>query len=278
MIMKKSPLVKMLLLTVFLCCSLSSMAAVAYANYTPANTTLTFYYDNLRNSRSGSTYSLNTGSNDTGWETAGINSSVTQVVFHSSFANARPTTTYSWFYAMTNLQTITGISNLKTNSVTNMSWMFADCQKLTTLDLSGFYTVNVTNMEYMFMNCINLVTIYASSSWATSYVNKSTQMFGNCKKIRGDKGTTFDANHVDKAYAHLDGGPSIPGYLSAKSAGARGDVNEDNTVNISDVTLLISAALNENYNNINRANSDMDGNGVINISDVTALITIVMNS
>lgn len=268
----------MLLLTVLLCCSLGSAAAVAYANYTPSNTTLTFYYDNLRNTRSGSTYNLNTGSNDTGWENAGINGSVTQVVFHSSFANARPTTTYSWFYDMTNLQTITGIANLKTSSVTNMSWMFANCQKLTALDLSGFYTVNVTNMEYMFMNCINLVTIYASSSWSTSYVTRSNLMFGNCTKIKGDKGTTYSSSHVDKTYAHLDGGPAIPGYLSAKSTGARGDVNDDNAVNISDVTLLISAVLNENYNSINRANGDMDGNGVINISDVTALITIVMNS
>lgn len=36
--------------------SLATRAAEAYANYTPANTTLTFYYDNYRSIRTGTTY------------------------------------------------------------------------------------------------------------------------------------------------------------------------------------------------------------------------------
>ena len=41
-------------------------AQEAYAVYTDNNTTLTFYYDNQKASRSGDVYSLNTGSNSTG--------------------------------------------------------------------------------------------------------------------------------------------------------------------------------------------------------------------
>ena len=38
----------------------TSYAPEAYACYTPSNTTLTFYYDNQRSSRAGTTYDLNT--------------------------------------------------------------------------------------------------------------------------------------------------------------------------------------------------------------------------
>ena len=42
-------------------CALGASAAEAYACYTSSNTTLTFYYDNQRSSRTGTTYDLNTG-------------------------------------------------------------------------------------------------------------------------------------------------------------------------------------------------------------------------
>ena len=68
-------------------CALGASAAEAYACYTSSNTTLTFYYDNYRSSRTGTTYDLNKGSNYTDWDTDGTKAYVTKVVFHSSFAN-----------------------------------------------------------------------------------------------------------------------------------------------------------------------------------------------
>ena len=187
----------------------------AYACYTPSNTTLTFYYDNLRSSRTGTTYDLNTGSNITGWKTSGTNANVTKVVFNSSFANARPTTTYSWFYGMGNLQSITGMKEyLKTSAVTNMAWMFSESTKLTTIDLSGFNTAKVTDMRGMFSSCNMLTTIYVGSGWSTAAVTSSNSMFENCTSLVGGKGTTYNSSHVDKAYAHIDGGTSNPGYLT----------------------------------------------------------------
>ena len=56
-----------------------------------------------------------------------------------------------------------------------------------------------------------------------------------------------------------------------------GDVDESGVINITDVTLLINAVLNDNYSNINVANSDMNGDGLINITDVTQLITLVLS-
>ena len=61
------------------------------------------------------------------------------------------------------------------------------------------------------------------------------------------------------------------------SPGLLGDMNDDGLINITDVTLLISATLNENYSNINYDNADMNGDGVINITDVTILINMVLN-
>ena len=186
----------------------------AYACYTPSNTTLTFYYDGNRSSRTGTTYDLNTGATDTGWDTDGINASVTKVVFDPSFAGARPTSTYDWFYEMWNLESITGMSYLNTSEVTNMGYMFPSCSKLTSLDLSSFNTSKVTDMRYMFYGSRNLLTIYVGSGWSTAAVTYSDDMFWNCTSLVGGQGTTYDDNHIDKAYAHIDGGTSNPGYFT----------------------------------------------------------------
>ena len=201
----------------------------AYACYTPSNTTLTFYYDNQRSSRTGTTYDLNTDDNDTDWDTDGTNANVTRVVFDPSFANARPTTTCDWFYGMTNLQSITGMSYLNTSEVIYMNWMFLECSKLTSVDVSHFNTSKVISMYSMFNSCTgltsldlssfntskvavmlrmfynstNLRTIYVGNGWSTAAVTHSANMFSNCTSLVGGQGTTYDANHIDKTYAHI---------------------------------------------------------------------------
>jgi len=273
----------------------------AYACYTPSNTTLTFYYDNQRSSRTGTTYDLNTGDNITGWESDGTNASVTKAVFDPSFAGARPTTTYDWFYGMTNLQSITGMSYLNTSEVTNMAYMFMWCTSLTSLDVSRFNTSKVTSMRSMFKYCTsltsldlgsfntskvnsmynmfyniyNLRTIYVGNDWSTAAVTSSTDMFLNCSSLVGGQGTTYDASHVDKAYAHIDGGTSNPGYFTAKNAGLRGDVNGDGSVNISDVTALIDLLL--GGGSISNPAADCNQDSSVNISDVTTLIDYLLS-
>lgn len=41
-------------------------------------------------------------------------------------------------------------------------------------------------------------------------------MFYMCPNLVGGKGTTYDSNHVDASYAHIDGGMANPGYFTAK--------------------------------------------------------------
>ena len=246
---------RMVVMLITLMCAISANAQEAYANYTPSNTTLTFYYDNQRSSRSGTTYDLNTGNNDTDWDTDGTKADVTNVVFHSSFANARPTTTCDWFFRMYKLESITGMSYLNTSEVTNMNYMFQSCPKLTSidvshfntskvtdmiqmfngcsrltsLDLSSFNTSKVTNMTWMFHGCINLQTIYVGSGWTTNVLKISSEMFYNCTSLVGGKGTTYDANYVDGSYAHIDGGTSNPGYLTEKPKEAYACYTSSNT-------------------------------------------------
>jgi hypothetical protein len=43
-------------------------------------------------------------------------------------------------------------------------------------------------------------------------------MFTKCPLLVGEKGTAFDANIVDKTYAHVDGGTENPGYFTYKAA------------------------------------------------------------
>ena len=141
---------------------------------------------------------------------------------------------------MQNLESITGMSYLNTSEVIYMNWMFLECSKLTSVDVSHFNTSKVISMYSMFNSCTgltsldlssfntskvavmlrmfynstNLRTIYVGGGWSTAAVTSSVSMFTNCTSLVGGQGTTYDANHIDKAYAHIDGGPSNPGYFT----------------------------------------------------------------
>ena len=298
-----------------------------YACYTPENTTLTFYYDKQRSTREGTTYDLNVGARQPDWVLDGTNYSVTQVVIDPSFVEARPTSTYSWFYCMENVQSITGLDYLNTDSVTNMAamfmgsagltcldlsrfnttmvtdmfnmfyecsnlasldvsgfntakvrdmrGMFRSCSKLTSLDLSSFNTAKVENMNSMFSDDTHLVTIYAGDGWSLAEAIFVYSMFENCTSLVGGQGTTYDANHVDGEYAHIDGGPSNPGYFTAKGGtGLSGDVNGDGNVSIGDVTSLIDMLLGAGTAS---PGADCNTDGSVTIADVTTLIDYLLS-
>ena len=168
---------------------------------------------------------------------------MTQVVFDSSFANARPTSTFYWFLGMTYLQSIKGMEYLNTCEVTNMSYMFCgfglksldlshfntsmvtdmagmfESAKLTTLNLGSFNTANVTSMSSMFRDCNKLVTIYVGDEWNTAKVTSSAAMFQNCTSLVGGQGTEYHNTYpTDKTYARIDG-EGGPGYFTDAATG-----------------------------------------------------------
>lgn len=101
---------------------------------------------------------------------------ITKVVFDPSFANARPTNCYAWFFACKDLTTIEGLEYLNTEKVTNMNSMFSNCLSLTSLDLSNFKTQNVTDMTNMFIAC-NKLTSLNVSNFDTRNVTNMANMF-----------------------------------------------------------------------------------------------------
>lgn len=114
------------------------------------------------------------------------------------------------------LETISLI-DVDTSNVTNMSRMFYNSTSLTELNLTSFDTSKVTNMSEMFYSASNLTTISVSDSFVVDQVTSSTNMFCNCNKLVGGKGTTYTYWHLDKEYARYDGGSSQPGYFNARA-------------------------------------------------------------
>lgn len=214
------------------------------------NGRLTFYYDTYRSSREGETFDLNEGYSTPDWHDKMRD--VSKVVFNPSFADARPKSTFEWFscffdtdegwdiYSM--LYEIEGMEYLNTSQVETMSrmffgcfvfkgadfshfdtrnvvdmdYMFNYCNALTVLDLSSFDTSNVLEMVGMFEDCSKLSTIYVGDGWTVDHLDADAteDMFDYCESLVGGMGTSYDPEHVDGEYAHVDGGSDNPGYLT----------------------------------------------------------------
>ena len=285
---------KFLLFLASIIASLTAWADEGYAIYNHADFTLTFYYGTMPKSAA---YSIDTYSSFPDWINNYHNTYIVKVVFDPSFAQARPTKTDAWFYEMERLTTIIGLEYLNTSEVTSMSAMFYSCRRLKSLDLSHCHTPKVTNLStmfsacdsittidlsnfntsqvrttnYMFKDCRMLKTVYVGSEWTTNSIHESTNMFHWCSSIVGGAGTTYSYWHIDKEYAHIDGGPENPGYFTGKNI--QGDVNGDGEVDVRDVTTLINMILGTiDMNEAGNVNGDND----INVMDVTALINLIL--
>ena len=161
-----------------------------YAEFNEGTGTLTF---RRGLSKSKVAYALNVEASDPGWLTH--KDEIKEVVFDASFADARPTSCYKWFWYCTNLATIEGIENLNTENVTNMGVMFCGCQKLSSLDLTNFNTGNVTNMSGMFGYCYGLTSLDLTS-FNTANVTDMGQMFVACNGLASLNLTSFNTANV----------------------------------------------------------------------------------
>ena len=186
-----------------------------YAMFDNATETLTFSYKGFKPEGA---YELNEGGNTPEWISK--NSYVKKVVFDASFANARPTSCFSWFRGCENLTTIEGIEYLNTENVENMSFMFWDCYALESLDLSSFNTAKVTSMSRMFYICKALTTIYASDKFVTNKVTNGNDMFYGCEKLNG-----YDGSKTNYKYANYKTGyfSKLVGKNGNEKIGASGE-------------------------------------------------------
>ena len=207
---------------------IASKVAESYAVFDEATNTLTFKHDT---NKPYGAFALNEGDNAPGWykpNNDGSNANIIKkVVFDASFANARPTSCYKWFYDCTNLTTIEGIEYLNTENVTNMGWMFSNCEALTILDVSNFDTKNVTNMRCMFSICFALTTLDVSN-FDTQNVTNMSNMFSGCSAL-----TTLDVSNFNTQNV-----TDMSGMFSDCSALTTLDVSNLNTQNVTDMSYM----------------------------------------
>ena len=220
--------------------------STAYAVFNKVDGTLTFRYDD---SKPAGAYDLKEGDVRPAWNHE-QSTNINKVVFDASFAKARPTSCYRWFYSCENLTKIEDIENLNTQNVTDMSYMFYSCERLTSLDVSNFNTQNVTDMSYMFCWCEGLnsldlskfdtqnveymnymfwsssalKTIYVSDKFVTTKVSYGTDMFSGCTSLKG--AIDFDDSKTDKTYANYKTGyfTKLVGKNGNDKIGAVGEV------------------------------------------------------
>ncbi len=140
----------------------------------------------------------------------------------TNFVTNNVTTMRSMFNSCTKLQGV-DVTGFNTAKVTSMAYMFKDCKYLTSLDLRSFETSKVTTMYQMFRGDERLVTIIVGNGWNTGSIQESgiedegsTGMFSGCNALKGQNGTPYNVNVVDKTYAREDYGPTSTrlGYLT----------------------------------------------------------------
>ena len=164
-------------------------------------------------------YLLNSGTHLPAWY--GKSGNVTKAVFDASFANARPTSCYSWFYDFGNLKQIEGIENLNTTNVTEMASMFYGCSQLTSLDVTHFNTENVVHMENMFTDC-RCLTSLDITNFNTANVTNMGYMFYGCSQL-----TSLDVTHFNTANVF-----AMNSMFSGCSSLTSLDVTHLNTANV----------------------------------------------
>jgi surface protein len=173
------------------------------------------------------------------------------------------------------------INNFCITNVVRINNMFEDCCALTELDLSSFDTSNVIKMDEMFNNCTALTTIYVSDKWTMEKVEDGNSMFDGCISLVGGKGTTYDENHTDHTYAHIDGGAGNPGYLTYKnevSPKKEGDVTGDGTVDATDIVELVNYIIGNPSDGFNEKAADVNGDGVVSVADIVKILNIIMGA
>ena len=158
--------------------------------------TLTFKHD--ANKPAGA-FSLNEGETNPAWYDGDGNkynkNNIKKVVFDASFANARPTNCYSWFFGCKDLTVIEGLEYLNTENVKSLHSMFGSCKSLPCLDVSTFDTRNVTNMEWMFSECSSLTSLDVST-FDTRNVFLMEGMFYGCSSLTSLDVSKFDTQNV----------------------------------------------------------------------------------
>ena len=256
----------------------------AYALLSSDATTLTFYYDDYRSSRTGTVYDLNTGTTVPGWSGK---TTVRNVVFDSSFASYDPTSTYRWLAGMSSLTNVKGLEYINMQQVTNSDQMFYGCSSLKSISLPKNFTAI---SQQMFLNCTSLESVEIPSSvtsigeYAFYGCNKLTSVTVDLTNPLTISSTVFSNRKNADLY--------IPaGYKSLYAKAnywkefknmyvfgyAPGDVNHDGFVNVADIMATANNILGNKNVTFYKTEGDLNTDGSVNVSDLMGIVNIAMD-
>ena len=129
------------------------------------------------------------------------------------------------------------------------------------------------------------VTISSAAPDGISSDDKAVRFAGNYKPVvipkSGDRSKIYMGADNDLRYTEISF--TIDAFHAYFQLGKNlsvsntGDVNDDWSVNVSDVTALVSYILGTADSHSVAGNVDVNGDGEVNVSDVTALVSIILN-
>ena len=164
------------------------------------------------------------------------------------------------------------LSNFNTQNVLSIERMFNYCSSLEGLDMSNFDIQNVVNSEYFLNGCNSLKKLILSASMEKLNDNACVWVRNQSFPCRicVPNGFNFGVDTSKLVFSWKGGffflGESIPG-----------DVNYDDRVDISDVTMTVSYILGNKLAFFNKAAADIDSDGEINVSDLVNIVNIVLS-
>ena len=188
---------------------------------------------------------------------------IKNIVFDESFKTYAPTSLFSFFKDLTELETIKDLKYLNTANVKYMSDMFWGCQKLSSLDLSKFNTEKVTDMRGMFYGCQKLSSLDLSN-FNTEKVENMMGMFFSCSAL-----TSLDlSNFNTKKVKHMN---SMFESCSALSSLDLSNFNTANVESMGNMFFNCSALSSLTLSNFNTANVEFMDNMFNGCSVLTSL-------
>ncbi|MGN0231705.1 MAG: BspA family leucine-rich repeat surface protein, partial [Muribaculaceae bacterium] len=238
------------------------------------NGTITFYYDKLRNERTGTTHTIILNASDLRayptWSGTPLTpkETITKAVFDESFKNYKPRYTSFWLCGLSKLNTIEGTEYLNTSKVYDMAFMFCGCESLEEIDLSHFDTRNASRMSYLFRGCTGLTSLDLSSfdtsnaidldymfqscsftsldvtGFNTSNVTYMRGMFSGCSQLQSLNLSSFDTSNVT----------NMGGLFSGCSSLSNIDISSFDTSNVTNMILLFDGC--SSLSNIDLSNFD----------------------
>jgi hypothetical protein len=128
--------------------------------------------------------------------------------------------------------------------------------------------LNTDSLVNRFQNAVDELENCGAAAREEERWSKDSDLGGKVLDISNEMG--YVATWLTRRMAYLDDNVfNIPIIL--------GDANDDDKVNIADVTLLINYLVYPSQVTINEKNSDINGDGEVNIADIIQMISMLLN-